>query len=96
MGSYTTKRSRKSYSSNEIDARMKFVNFGILNVIGMDIGVQEHWNLLENTIVNIADLGAPLIEVDQCKNVAKQNTLPAVVKSKINLKKRLFRTYLFG
>ena len=58
-------------------------------MIGPQIGVQQHWNVLENVIINVVDAIAPLEEY----TVSATSTLKvnAHCKNKINLKKRLLK-----
>ena len=82
-GVCTRKRSWKLFSSDEIKTGMEQIYFDFLNEISVNIGVQEHWNMLENFIINAVDSVAPLVEVDQ----GLPRTIPATVKRKMNLKK---------
>ena len=56
-----------------------------------DLNVQDHWNLLENEIVNIVDYLAPIeyYSHDLSKNF--KNKTPKNLKRLINLRKRLLR-----
>ena len=62
-----------------------------LNEIGNEIGVQEHWNVLEHTIIKIVDYVVPLVELDLGNKSVKPKIIPSTIKNKINLRKRLLR-----
>ena len=70
---------------------MSGVNFNILNSISTEIVVQEHWNLLENAIVSIVDVVAPLLEMD-CSPKAVNIHVPCNIKNLLNKSKRLLIT----
>ena len=69
---------------------MSGVNFNILNSISTEIVVQEHWNLLENAIVSIVDVVAPLLEMD-CSPKAVNTHVPCNIKNLMNKRKRLLK-----
>ena len=52
------------------------------------LNVQEHWNQLENLIINVTDELAPLTQYDE-NTCPKNKKVPPHVKNKINLRKRL-------
>ena len=89
-GSYVTKINWSLYSEPVINAAMAGVSYTALNMIGIQIGVQEHWNLLENGIIKIVDLIAPLVETDLSRKPPSKN-FPSTIKNRINAKKRLLR-----
>ena len=80
-----------SVTSNNtlINEKISQLNFDILNQIGTEIGVQEHWNLLENAIINVVDVIVPLEDVGS--NQARTPGVCAFIKNKINTKKRLIK-----
>ena len=65
--SYITKRCWKSYSENGINTLMTGIAFRILNTIGNQLGVQEHWNLIEGAVIGVVDAIAPLVDIDLSK-----------------------------
>ena len=59
-----TRRCWRSYSEDTVKSAFSAIGFGSLNTIGSEIGVQQHWNLLENCLINVIDRIAPLVEVE--------------------------------
>ena len=55
-----------------------------------DFNVQEHWNVLENLIINTVDKLAPLEVYSPLHNKVK-STPPKNVKNLINVRKRLLK-----
>ena len=86
---YIFKRNWKNFSS-EILIEKLLVSFESVTFDWRDLNVQEHWNQLENLVVNIVDDLAPLVPVDD-NAVIKNKKVPPFVKNKINVRKRLVK-----
>ena len=54
------------------------------------LGVQEHWNVLENYIINVVDCLAPL-EYNSVVPKKLASSIPKRIKSLLNLRKRLLK-----
>ena len=46
------KKRRREIKKEGVKTRKEQINFDILNEISVNIGVQEHWNMLENAIIS--------------------------------------------
>ena len=46
------KKRRREIKKEGVKTRKEQINFDILNEISVNIGVQEHWNMLENVIIS--------------------------------------------
>ena len=55
------KRNWKGYTSEKFNQLLSGA-LGLLNLVWDDLNVQEHWNVLENCIINTIDCLAPLEE----------------------------------
>ena len=82
-----TTRNWKGYTNVKMNELMSYslINSGI---VWTDLNVQEHWNALENCIINVVDYLVPLEYSDPVFNVT-QNTTPKAIKNLINVRKRL-------
>ena len=58
-------------------------------MISSEIGVQNHWNMLENCIIQIVDSIVPLVETAPDSVYHRARNVNNSIKTKMNLRKRL-------
>ena len=86
---YVYKRKWKNYCPEILNIKL-LDSLESVNVVWHDLNAQEHWNRLENILVNLVDELAPLVPVNENEN-RKHKNIPTNIKSSINLRKRLLR-----
>ena len=84
-----TLRNWKLYNPIIAAAKLSSKLSGI-NVKCENLSVQDHWNVMENVLINVIDDCAPLF-TPNCKKGAKE-VVPRNVQHKMNRRKRLIRT----
>ena len=85
----TTTRNWKSYVPLNAKTMLTFDMAGIDDQC-LNISVQDHWNVLENILINVIDSLAPLFTLS-VKLKSNKNVVPRNVKQKMNRRKRLIR-----
>ena len=85
----TTTRNWKSYVPLNAKTMLTFDMAGIDDQC-LNMSVQDHWNVLENILINVIDSLAPLFTLS-VKLKSNKNVVPRNVKQKMNRRKRLIR-----
>ena len=85
-----TLRNWKLYNPIIAAAKLSSKLSGI-SVKCQNLSVQDHWNVMENVLINVIDDCAPLF-TPNCKKRGAKELIPRNVQHKMNRRKRLIRT----